>query len=229
MCQPVRVQGAECRPGPSPTARALRLEGIRARDGAALDSLLDALADPPWDAEVAPDDEVLPLLRARGFDEYARAVVMARPLEGLAPAPAAPGVRIGPYLNEWADSYAVGEAAAMAAHPFFAHMGPPTGYEGSEGFDAAIAARAEDRVVGFAQAQLPEGWINWLWVHPDHRRTGVATALVWEVANAVREARGTHLAALVPTQSDGAALLAKLGFRRRTERVLLLRRPDDAA
>lgn len=227
MSQPIRVSGAECQSGPSPTARALRLEGLRARDGAALDALLAAVDEPPWDVELSPDDEVVPLLRARGFEEYARAAVMARPLEGLAPAPAAAGVRIAPYSNEWADSYAEGEAAAMAEHPFYLHMGSPTGYEGAEGFDAAVAARAGDRVVGFVQAQLPEGWINWLWVHPEHRRNGVASALVWEVANAVREARGTHLAALVPIRSDGAALLGKLGFRTRSERVLLLRPAEE--
>lgn len=227
MCQPVRVNGAECRPGPSPTARALRLEGVRARDGAALDELLEELGEPPWDAELAPDDPALGLLRARGFVEYARAVVMARPLEGMTPVPAAAGVRIGPYSNEWADSYAEGERAAMDGHPFYVHMGSPTGYEGAEGFDACVAARADDRVVGFAQAQLPEGWINWLWVHPDHRRHGVASALVWEVANAVREARGTHLAMLVPAGSEGTAFLGKLGFRRRSERVLLLRAAES--
>lgn len=229
MSQPVRVSGAECQPGPSPTAQALRLEGIRARDGASLDALLEALGDPPWDVELAPDDPVVSLLRARGFEEYARAVVMARPVEGLAPVPAAAGVWIGPYSNDWAESYSQGEAVAMAEHPSYQNMGSQTGYEGSEGFDAAIAATAEEQVVGFAQAQLPEGWINWLWVHPDHRRHGVASALVWELANAVRDSRGTHLAALVPVQSEGAALLGKLGFRSRSERVLMLRAADSAA
>ena len=77
-------------------------------------------------------------------------------------------------------------------------MGQPTGYEGAEGFDAMVVARdAGAGMRGFAQAMLPEGWINWLGVHPDARRRGIGRLLVAELARQVAEARGTHLAALV--------------------------------
>ncbi len=76
-------------------------------------------------------------------------------------------------------------------------MGQPTGYEGAEGFDAFSVARNERDMLGFAQAMLPEGWINWIGVVPRPRRQGIGRLLVADLARQVREARGTHLAALV--------------------------------
>jgi GNAT superfamily N-acetyltransferase len=228
MSTPVQVPGASCRPGPSPTSRALRLEGLRARDRAALAALLERLPPPPWEAEVDPDDELAGMLSAAGFDDRLAVEVMARPAKGLPPSFGVRGVEVVPYRNEWEEAYAAGEAMSMEGHPFFARMGQPTGYEASEGFDAAVAARTSEELVGFAQAQLPEGWINWLWVVPARRREGVGHALVAELARQVQEARGTHLAAAVPAGSDAVAFLATLGFKARSRR-LLLTRTDPAA
>jgi GNAT superfamily N-acetyltransferase len=150
---------------------------------------------------------------------------MARAAEGLPRAPYVPGVAVEPYRNDWAEEFAAAEAAAMQGLAIFAEMGQPTGYEGAEGFDAAVAARGEDGIVGFAQAMLPEGWINWLGVVPDARRRGVGRLLIAEVARRVREARGTHLAALVEVDPPGQAFLAALGFRERgARRALMIRR-----
>jgi ribosomal protein S18 acetylase RimI-like enzyme len=72
---------------------------------------------------------------------------------------------------------------------------------------------------------LPEGWINWLGVHPDARRRGIGRLLVAALARQVAEARGTHLAALVEVDTDGQGFLARLGFRERgARRALMIRR-----
>jgi GNAT superfamily N-acetyltransferase len=217
----VQVPGASCRPGPSPTSRALRLDGLRARDGAALAALLERLPDPPWEVEVDPEDELAGMLSAAGFDDRLVIEVMARPVSGLPSSFGVRGVDVVPYRNEWEEAYAAGEAMAMEGHPFLERMGQPTGYEASEGFDSAIAARTSTELVGFAQAQLPEGWINWLWVVPARRREGVGHALVAELARQVKEARGTHLAAAVPAGTDAVPFLAALGFKARGRRLLL--------
>ena len=79
------VTGPSCQPGPSPTARALRLEGLRAEGPEALRGLLAQLSDPPWDAEVADDDPVGAMLVSEGFEPYARMAVMARPSRACPP------------------------------------------------------------------------------------------------------------------------------------------------
>jgi ribosomal protein S18 acetylase RimI-like enzyme len=166
------------------------------------------------------------MLGAEGFEPYARVAVMARPIEGLPRAPYVSGIAVEAYLNEWAEEFTRVEAAAMGGLAAFAEMGQPTGYEGAEGFDAMVVARdAADGIRGFAQAMLPEGWINWLGVHPDARRRGIGRMLVAELARQVAEARGTHLAALLEADGGGQAFLAKLGFRERgARRALMIRR-----
>jgi ribosomal protein S18 acetylase RimI-like enzyme len=151
---------------------------------------------------------------------------MARPVEGLPRPPFVPGVAVEPYRNDWAEEFTAVEAAAMEGLAAFREMGQPTGYEAAEGFDAMVVARdAVDGIRGFAQAMLPEGWINWLGVHPDARRRGIGRLLVAALARQVAEARGTHLAALVEVDTDGQGFLAKLGFRERgARRALMIRR-----
>lgn len=199
----------------------MRAEGIEP-----LRALLAQLGDPPWDAEVADDDPVGALLAAEGFEPYARAAVMARPIEGLRRPPFVPGVSVEPYRNEWSEAFSAAEAMAMDGLAAFAEMGQPTGYEAAEGFDAFSVARDERDMLGFAQAMTPEGWINWMGVVPHARRRGVGHMLVADLARQVREARGTHLAALVEVDTPGQAFLASLGFRERgARRTLVIRRP----
>jgi len=221
----VAVEGASCQPGPSPTSRALRLEGLRADGLPALRALLAELAPPPWDAEVAADDPVGGLLLAEGFEPYAQVAVMARPVEGVRRPPFVPGVSVEPYKNEWSEAFTAAEQMSMEGLAVFAEMGQPTGYEGAEGFDAFSVARDERDMLGFAQAMLPEGWINWMGVVPDKRRQGVGSLLIADLARQVREARGTHLAALVQVDTPGQAFLRALGFKERgARRTLLIRR-----
>ena len=218
------VAGASCQPGPSPTARALRLEGLRAADAGALHALLATLPDPPWDAEVDSDGPLSGLLGGAGFEVYARVTVMARPVQGLPRGPALPGIELEPYRNAWAESFAAAQDAAMSELAPYREMGTPTGYETAEGFDAFVAARQGDAVVGFAQAALPDGWINWLGVVPAARRSGVGTRLVAELGKQVAAARGTHLAALVEDGTPGPPFLGALGFRARGRRLLMIHR-----
>lgn len=154
---------------------------------------------------------------------------MARSADNLPRAPYVPGVAVEPYRNEWAEEFAVVEAAAMDGVAAFAEMGQPTGYESAEGFDAFVAARGERGLQGFAQAMLPEGWINWLGVAPEARRRGIGRLLMADLARRVREARGTHLAAMVEVDTPGQAFLQALGFRERgSRRTLMIRRAPQA-
>lgn len=219
------VPEATCQPEPSPSARALRLDGLRAPDATALRALLARLPEPPWDVELADDDPALALVRAEGFEPYARVAVMARPVAGLPRPPFVPGVAVEDYRNADAEEFAALEAAAMEGLAAFAEMGQPTGYEQAEGFDVFLAARDPSGLRGFAQTMSPEGWINWLGVAPDARRIGVGSLLVFETAQRVREAGGTHLAATVQVDTPGQAFLAALGFRERgPRRTRLIRR-----
>ena len=218
--------GATCQPGPSPTARALRLEGLRAGDPAALRALLGRLPAPPWDVELADDDPALPLVRAEGFEPYARVAVMARPIAGLPRPPYVPGVEVQEYRNADAEEFSALEAAAMDGLAAFAEMGQPTGYEEAEGFDVFLVARDASGLRGFAQTMSPEGWINWMGVAPDARRVGIGHLLVAATAERVAAARGTHLVARVQVDTAGQAFLAALGFRERGARLTqLIRRP----
>ena len=50
--------------------------------------------------------------------------------------------------------------------------------------------------------------------------------LLADVADAVREARGTHVAALVEEGTPGQPFLAALGFRTGARRLLMIRRAE---
>lgn len=184
------------------------------------------MGDPPWDAEVVDGDPLAGMLAAEGFEPYARVAVMARSAEGLPRPPYVPGVSVEPYRNDWSEAFTAAEAMAMEGLAAFREMGQPTGYEQAEGFDAFSIARDERDLLGFAQAMVPEGWINWMGVVPAARRKGLGHMLLADLARQVREARGTHLASLVEVDTPGQAFLAALGFRERGERrTLVIRRP----
>jgi ribosomal protein S18 acetylase RimI-like enzyme len=221
---PVTVDGASCHPGPSPSAKATRLDQLRATDPSTLAALAAAVGEGALDAALAPDDPLVPMLIGIGFTPYATTVVMARRLDGFRKEPAPPGVKIEPYQNDWAESFTRAESLAMADFPFYREVGSPTGFEGAAGWGAFVAARRGDEIVGFAQAALPDGWINWIGVVPDERRQGIARALLGEIAVAVRDAVGSHLVCEVNDTADDIAFWEKQGFRQRTRSVSLIRR-----
>jgi GNAT superfamily N-acetyltransferase len=220
----IKVAGASCHPGPSPSAKATRLGGLNAQSPAAVEALLAELGSGAFDFACAPDDPLVGILQAAGFAPYANTVVVARRLDGFRKDPPPPGTTVEPYKNAWADSFTAAEAEAMADFSFFREVGPPTGFEGAEGWGAFYVARQGDRIVGFAQAELPSGWINWIGVVPGERRKGIARALLGQIAVAVRDAVGSHLVAEVDDTPDALAFWEKQGFRQRTRQVSLIRR-----
>ena len=215
-----------CRLRPSPTARAVRLDGLQARDGEALDALIAQLPEPPWDVEVNADaTELHQVLSSRGFSEYARGAIFARSIAGV-PSQHVPGVEVVPYDNAWSPAFSAAEAEAMEGLAAFAELGSPSGYEWGAGQGSFHIARTpKGRMVGFAHGDLPDGLIDWLGVIPDERHKGIGRQLVVAVAQDVAKARGTHLIAFAQDGTGAGAFLARLGFQQRGRRVLMIRRP----
>ncbi len=219
----VTVPGASCVLAPSMTADATRLGSLRADSPQALERLIAELPDPPWDVEVAADGDLAAWLAGAGFERYATVTVMARPLEGMARAHGVAGVRVGRYRNDWAEQFTVAEAEALAESAIFQSMSQPTGYETAEHIGGFVAAQRGERLIGFAQATMPQGWINWFGVVPNERRKGVGRALIAALVAMAREQQGTHLACLVDTES-GLGFFRSLEFTSRGQRALLIRR-----
>lgn len=220
----VSVPGASCRPGPSPSAKATRLDQLRADGPAALRALVEKVGETPLDAVCAPDDVLLGVLQGAGFVPYARTVVVARRLDGMRKAPVPDRVTIDPYRNEWAEAFTRAEAVAMADFSFFKEVGSPTGFEGAEGWGAFVVARRGEEIVGFGQAELPSGWINWMGVVPDERRQGIGRAILGELAVAVRDALGSHVVCEVDEDTDTLGFWTSQGFAKRTHQVSLILR-----
>lgn len=219
----VNVPGASCAPGPSPSAKATRLDRLSLETPGALPALLEAVGDGPYDVALPVDDPLVGTLAAAGFSEYARTVVMARRIDGFKKMPPPADVDIVPYRNEWAEDFSAAEALAMADFSFFRQVGSPTGFETAAGWGAFYAARRGETIVGFAQAEMPSGWINWIGVVPDARRQGIGRALVGEIAIAVRDAVGSHLVCEVDDSDDATAMWKTMGFKERTRTVSLIR------
>ena len=217
-----------CRLRPSPTARAVRLDGLQARDGHALDALVAQLPEPPWDVEVDADDaELLALLGSRGFVEYARGALYARSMDGL-PASHVTGIEVVPYDNAWSEAFTIAEADAMTGLTAFAELGSPSGYEWGAGQGSFhIARTATGRLVGFAHADLPDGMIDWLGVIPSERNKGIGRRLLAALAQDVAKVRGTHLIAFAQDATGAGAFLARVGFQPRGRRVLVIHRPSS--
>ena len=205
------------------TADATRLGSLRIDSPPALERLIAELPDPPWDAELAADDDVVSWMAAAGFERYADVNVMARPIDGLPVALGVPGVRIGKYRNDWSEQFVAAEAAALAESPIFREMSQPTGYEEADHIEGFVAATRGETLIGFAQATMPSGWINWFGVVPDERRKGVGRALISALTEMVKEHDGTHLAAMVDTEA-GLAFFQALKFSSRGRRTLVIRR-----
>ena len=188
--------------------------------------MLAAVGDPPYDLAVPHDDPLVAVARAAGFEEYARTVVMARRIDGFRKHFPPPGTTIEPYKNEWAEAFTEAEAAAMADFSFFREVGSPTGFETAAGWGAFFAARQEERIVGFVQAEMPSGWINWIGVVPDQRRAGIGRSLVGQIAVTVRDEVGSHIVAEIDDVPDNLIFWEKQGFKRRTSTISLIRRAE---
>ncbi len=216
----ISVEGASCAPGPSPSAKATRLDRLQLEDPGALAPLLAAVGEGPYDVALPVDDAQIGMLKSAGFTEYARTV--ARRIDGFRKMPPPSDVEIVPYRNEWADEFTAAEALAMADFSFYRQVGSPTGFENAAGWGSFYAARRNGAIVGFAQAEMPSGWINWIGVVPDARRQGIGRALVGEIAIAVRDAVGSHLVCEVDDTEDAMAMWKSMGFKERTRTVSLI-------
>lgn len=210
--------------GPSPTARAARLENVQARDAAAFAALIEALpVVPPYDIALPPGDHLGTLAREAGFEQYASTVQVSRAIEGLAEGIPADGVRLLTYDNAMADRYDDMEFDALHGLAIYKAMGRPTGYNQGAGYgDFTVAARG-DSLIGFCFTQVPEGIIWWLGVVPDERRKGVGRMLVASAARATRTAGGTHLLMEAEDTPGAREFLTALGFRIRGTRELFIR------
>ena len=224
----VSSPGGSCQVGPSPSSRALRLEGLRATDPAALRSVISQLPDEPLDAALTVGEPIVDWLLQEGFQPYQETSTMVRSLEGFARSAQVPGVTIEAYRNAFADAFQTAEREALVDLSAFTELGQPTGYETAEGFDAFFVAIRDQRIVGFAQAQLPEGWVNWFGVVPDERRRGIGRALIQRVATAVTAARGTHIGAVSEERPEALAFWRALGFKNVSRQVTLIRRGGRA-
>lgn len=218
------VTGASCQVGPSPTSRAQRLEGLRAESPDALGRLVAELPSGAWDVALEPTDPVVGWLSQSGFVRYGELARHVAPLTSVAAAPHVSGVLLTPYRNAYADAFQVAERFALEECVAFQEIGQPSGYEGAEGFDAFVVARRGEHIVGFAQAQLPEGWVNWMGVIPPERRRGIGRALVDAVARLLREHRGTHIGAEVDADGPAPAFWRAIGAPERGRSVLLISR-----
>ena len=79
----ITTQGASCVLGPSLTADAIRLGSLRADTPQALERLMAELPDPPWDAEVAADDDLAQYLRVQNEARPQRWVELDGVVSGL--------------------------------------------------------------------------------------------------------------------------------------------------
>lgn len=220
----VSVTGASCRLAPSLTADAIRLGGLSAVTPAALERLFERLPAGSWDVDLGEaDGELRGWLLAGGFEEYAAGHVVARPLAGMRSAYPVAGIEVGRYANELAADFTRAETEALTGTPIYSAMSSPTGYEGADHVGAFRVARRAGRIVGFAQAEMPQGWINWFGVVPAERRRGIGRLLIGELAKIATERGGTHLAAFCDAD-DGLAFFRALEFRVRGARRLLIRR-----
>ncbi len=187
--------------------------------------MLAQLPEPPWDVEVVSDDPLVELLVDRGFAPYANGAIYARHAEGVPRAFPVDGVELVAYTNEMADDFAVVEARAMEGLSTFAELGSPSPYQWGEGQGAFVVAHRGKHILGFAHADMPDGWIDWFGVVPEARRSGIGRLLINALAETVRNERGTHLLAFVEDGTQGPAFLGALGFARKGARTLLIRRP----
>lgn len=221
----VTTDGAACQIGPSPTARAVRLDNVTARDASALAALIEAIpAVPPYDMALPPGDPLGALAREAGFEQYAATVQVSRAIEGLSEGEPADGVRLLTYDNAMADRYDDMEFDALHGLAIYKAMGRPTGYNQGAGYgDFTVAARG-DSLIGFCFTQVPEGIIWWLGVVPEERRKGVGRMLVSSAARATRTAGGTHLLAEAEDNPEAREFFTSMGFRIRGTRELLIRR-----
>ena len=97
---------------------------------------------------------------------------------------------------------------------------------GSEGqLFLSVRDEASRRIVGIARMAIQPGWagIFGLWVHPDHRRRGIASTIVSAIAMVARENNMPAIYLQVSgDNADGLAFWNGLGFSTHHEYTYLV-------
>jgi ribosomal protein S18 acetylase RimI-like enzyme len=163
---------AYARPGEGPSVQAYLI-------GLLLDRVVER-ADGKTYAKagaLASEEQYIGVLTAAGFEFDHLQARMSRPLTGDEQPPApVPGYTLRPMTE--AELPAAGDVLRAA-------FGDQHGYEATPGLVLAecLVAEAASGLAGVLLAGPPsevtgEGWVKWLGVHPDHRRHGLAAALL---------------------------------------------------
>ena len=95
-----------------------------------------------------------------------------------------------------------------------------------------LVAVEDDRVIGYVGSQTVLGWTDIMnvAVHPDHRRRGVAEALIRALMERLRQNKCESLTLEVRASNAGAiALYEKLGFTEVGRRKNYYRNPKEDA
>ena len=139
------------------------------------------------------EDPTAALLLDRGYSagggrqDWDRVLVMTGPASGLpappAPAPGAPTIEVGQTVtDEWLAAYSEGRTPVPGVTEAVL-----TGSERQ--LFLALRDSASARVVAVVRLALHTGWVGvfGLWVHPEHRRRGLARAVMSEVGRIARQ------------------------------------------
>lgn len=170
-------------------------------------------------------DEVGALLLARGYlvgaghPAHEHVHVMTGPLTGLPPLTeqSPPVVGDARLQSEWLMAY--GESRSVVPGVTESVL---TGSRGQ--LFMSVRDEASRRLVGVARMAIHPGWagVFGLWVHPEHRRRGIATAIVSAIGMAARDNNMPAVYVQVAGDNDGAiAFWEGLGFTRHHDYVYL--------
>jgi ribosomal protein S18 acetylase RimI-like enzyme len=155
-------------------------------------------------------------LLARGYEvgggrrDWARVLVMTGPASGLPPlAPDSPRVVAEQELRpEWVEAYAGGRPTVPGITEAVL-----TGSERQ--LFLSIRDVDPDRFVAVARLTVHPGWagVFGMWVHPDHRRRGLATTMLSSIGRFAREHELPAVYLQVSADNDAAIVLYEgLGF-----------------
>ncbi|HET7397630.1 MAG TPA: GNAT family N-acetyltransferase [Intrasporangium sp.] len=184
----------------------------------------------PGAAGFAPAEQPLgAALLGRGYavggdrPEWERALVMTGASVAVPPAPddAVPVVTDGVLTPEWLRAYAEQRSVVPGATEAVL-----TGSDGQ--LFLSVRDPASSLVVGLARMSVSPGWagVFGLWVHPDHRRRGLATALVSAIAGIARDSNLPAIYLQVSAHNAaGVRFWEQLGFAVHHEYAYLVAPP----
>ncbi|WP_353352908.1 GNAT family N-acetyltransferase [Intrasporangium sp. DVR] len=176
-----------------------------------------------------PDDPVGARLLERGYvagggrHDWDRVFVMTGPSSGIpAPAPDAPPVEVGDTLTEeWLLAYSEGRTPVPGITEAVL-----TGSE--QQLFLSVRDEESGRLIAVTRLALHTGWagVFGLWVHPEHRRRGLARAVMAAAGRIAREGRMPAIYLQVSGDNDPAIRFYEgLGFTVHHEYTYLVQPP----